>query len=88
VDIANASRNMKPKEIEEAKKNTGKEPKEFVVGYDALAIFVHKDNPLETISMEELGTFCGADQEAKILGDNCPEVGSSLETRVSRSPMR
>src|SRR5262249_9470168 len=27
IDIANASRNMKPEEIEQAKKNTGKEPK-------------------------------------------------------------
>ena len=47
IDIANASRNMKPEEIETAKQNTGKEPKEFIVGYDALAIYVHKDNPLE-----------------------------------------
>src|ERR1039458_7556236 len=29
IDIANASRNMKPEEIEAAKKNTGKTPKEF-----------------------------------------------------------
>ncbi|MBI5440018.1 MAG: phosphate ABC transporter substrate-binding protein [Deltaproteobacteria bacterium] len=54
VDLANASRNMKPKEIEEAKKNNGKVPKEFVVGYDALAIFVHKDNPLNEITMNQL----------------------------------
>src|SRR5262249_23068272 len=46
IDIADASRNMKPTEIEQAKKNTGKDPKEFIVGYDALAIYVHKDNPL------------------------------------------
>ena len=30
------------------------DPKEFLVGFDGLAIYVHKDNPLETISMEEL----------------------------------
>ncbi|MBI5014016.1 MAG: phosphate ABC transporter substrate-binding protein [Deltaproteobacteria bacterium] len=54
VDIANASRNMKLQEIEDAKKNTGKEPKEFVVGHDALAIFVHKDNPMSTITLEQI----------------------------------
>lgn len=54
VDIANASREMKAQEMEEAKKNTGKEPKEFVVGYDALAVFVHKDNPLNEITLEQL----------------------------------
>jgi phosphate transport system substrate-binding protein len=43
IDIANASRNMKPDEIEQARRNTGREPKEFIVGYDALAVFV-QDN--------------------------------------------
>src|SRR3990167_4398460 len=46
VDIANASRPMKAEEKEIAKKNSGKEVKEFVVGLDALAIFVHPSNPL------------------------------------------
>jgi len=54
IDIANASRNMKPEEIETAKKNTGKTPKEIIVGYDALAIYVHKDNPLNEITMEQI----------------------------------
>jgi ABC-type phosphate transport system substrate-binding protein len=57
IDICNASRNMKAEEIEQAKKNTGKEPKEFVVGYDALAIYVHKDNPIQSISIEELAAI-------------------------------
>ncbi len=54
IDIANASRNMKPEEIAQAMKNTGKAPKEFIVGHDALAIYVHKDNPLNEISIEQL----------------------------------
>jgi phosphate transport system substrate-binding protein len=53
AEIANSSRKLEPKEIEDARKN-GKDPKEFLVGYDGLAIYVHKDNPMETISMEEL----------------------------------
>jgi phosphate transport system substrate-binding protein len=53
ADIANSSRRLEPKELEEARKQ-GKDPREFLVGYDGLAIFVHKDNPLETISLEEL----------------------------------
>ncbi len=54
IDICNASRNMKSEEIEQAKKNTGKAPKEFVVGYDALAIYVHKNNPIQSISLDQL----------------------------------
>ena len=54
VDIANSSRNLKPEEVEQAKKNTGKEPEGFMVGFDALAIYVHKDNPLDEITLEQL----------------------------------
>ncbi len=57
VDIANCSRNMKPQEIEQARKNTGKEPKEFVVGHDALAVYVHKDNPIDEITFEQLANI-------------------------------
>ncbi len=54
IDIANASREIKPQEIESAQKNTGKTPGDFVIGYDALAIYVHKDNPLEEITEEQV----------------------------------
>jgi phosphate transport system substrate-binding protein len=60
IQIASASRAMKPKEIEVAKKNNdGKMPKEFIVGRDALAIYVHKQNPIETISQGELAEIYG-----------------------------
>lgn len=59
IHIATSSRAMKPNEIALAKENTGKEPKEIIVGSDALAIYVHKDNPLETISIEELAEVYG-----------------------------
>lgn len=54
IDVATASRNMKEQEIEQARQSTGREPIDFVVGYDALAIFVHKDNPIEEITFEQL----------------------------------
>ncbi len=53
VDIANASRSMKEKEKKLAEKN-GQNPIEHVVGYDALAVFIHKDNPATTMSYEQL----------------------------------
>jgi phosphate transport system substrate-binding protein len=54
IDLASASRDMKAEEKALAKKNTGKEPKEFVVGFDALAVYVHKDNPLTEINHAQL----------------------------------
>jgi phosphate transport system substrate-binding protein len=59
VDIANCSRQMEPEEIARAKQNTGKEPQKFVVGYDALAVYVHKKNPLEQITIEQLAEIYG-----------------------------
>ncbi len=56
ADVANASRKLEPEEVEKAKAaHGGKEPQEFMVGYDGLAIYVHKANPLEEITMEDLG---------------------------------
>jgi phosphate transport system substrate-binding protein len=86
IDIANASRNMKPGEIEQAKKNTGKEPKEFIVGFDALAIYVHKDNPLNEITVEQLADIYaegGKTTKWSELGVKVPGNDDSI-IRVSR----
>jgi phosphate transport system substrate-binding protein len=53
AEIANSSRKMEEKEIEKAKQGN-KDPKEFLVGFDGLAIYVHKDNPLAEITIEQL----------------------------------
>ncbi len=54
TEIANASRAMKDSEKAQAKQNTGKEPIEWIVGYDALAVYVHKDNPVESLTLAQL----------------------------------
>ena len=53
VDIANASRKMKKKEIKLAKEK-GQNPIEHVVGYDALAVFIHSANPATALSFNQL----------------------------------
>jgi len=53
VDFANSSRKMEPGEIEQARKK-GHEPVEHQVGYDGIALFVHKDNPVASLTMEQL----------------------------------
>jgi phosphate transport system substrate-binding protein len=53
VDIANASRAMKNKEIELAK-SKGQNPVQHIVGYDALSVYVHHDNPVESFSFAQL----------------------------------
>jgi len=58
VDLANASRKMKQREIAAAQKN-GITPVEHTVGFDALAVYVHKDNPIESISIAQLAEIYG-----------------------------
>lgn len=53
VDIANASRAMKEKEIKLAK-SKGQDPIQHIVGYDALSVFLHHNNPIDTLSFEQL----------------------------------
>ena len=59
VDIANCSRQIKPKELEQATQNTGKVPQEFIVGYDALAVYVHHDTPIDKITIPQLAEIYG-----------------------------
>jgi phosphate transport system substrate-binding protein len=68
VDIANASRKMKKKEIELAQKK-GQQPVEHVVGYDALAVYLHHDNPAESMSIEKLKKIYGRGGGAEEWGD-------------------
>ncbi|MDE3005295.1 MAG: phosphate ABC transporter substrate-binding protein [Gemmatimonadota bacterium] len=86
VDIANASRGMRESEFEAARAQ-GLDPQEHIVGYDALAIFLHPDNPLTSISLEQLvgiygenGTIESWDQ----IGIEVHGCGSDEIVRVSR----
>ncbi|HHS98475.1 MAG TPA: phosphate ABC transporter substrate-binding protein [Chloroflexi bacterium] len=53
VDIANASRQMKPEEIAAAEAN-GIRPVEFVVALDAIAVVVHPSNPVDRLTLQQI----------------------------------
>ena len=86
VDIANSSGKMKKKEVKKAKES-GQDPVEFVVGYDALAVFIHEDNPATKFSFTELGKIFGRGGKAtkwSDLGITVPGCGSDEIVVVSR----
>lgn len=58
VDLANASRQIKDEEIELARQG-GHEPVRHTVGYDALAVFLHADNPIDTLTIDQLAAIYG-----------------------------
>ena len=58
VDIANSSRAMKDKEIKLAR-DSGHDPVQHIVGYDALAVYLHANNPISDLSIEQLAEIYG-----------------------------
>jgi phosphate transport system substrate-binding protein len=79
VDIANASRQIKQEEIQQAKDN-GVNPVEYVVARDAIAIIVNPENPVNQLTIQQLSDI----YSGKI--NNWKEVGGDdrIIVRLSR----
>ncbi len=79
-DVACASREMKPKEIEIAREH-GVNPREFVVAYDGVAVIVNRSNPVDRMTIQDLHRiFTGKATNWKELGGkNLPIVTLSRE---------
>ena len=66
ANLGPMSRLMKDKEVEAFEKRHGYKPTPIAVAIDALAIFVHKDNPIEGLTVPEIDAIfsstrtCGA----------------------------
>jgi len=81
IDICQASRKIKPKEIEQAKAN-GVNPYEIQVATDALAVVVHPSNPLSELTIAQLSAiYTNKITNWKEVGDNdAPIVALSRDT--------
>jgi len=58
-DMANSSRKMTDKELKRIRDKYGVDAKEHIVGYDALAVYVHPANPIRAISIGQLAGIYG-----------------------------
>jgi len=54
TNICQSSRPMKDKEKSQIKAKHGKDPVEFAVAMDGIAVFVHESNPIQDVSLEQL----------------------------------
>ncbi len=74
-NIGPMSRKMKDKEIEAFESRHGYKPTAVPVAIDALAVFVHKDNPLKGLTMDQVDAIfsstrkCGAAKSIDVWGD-------------------
>jgi len=86
VDIANSSRSMEEEEFEMAN-GRGVVPNELIVGYDAIAIYIHPDNPIDRFTLGQLADIYGENGTAESwsqLGITVPGCSSDEIVRVSR----
>ena len=86
VDIANSSRAMSESEIQAARAG-GNDPVEHIVGYDALAVFLHADNPLDSMTIAQIASIYGESgtaDEWSDLGVTVPGCSNGEIIRVSR----
>jgi len=81
VDIANASRQMKPEELEAAETN-GITPVEHVIARDAIAIVIHPSNPVDRLTLQQLSDiFSGRITNwSEVEGEDRPIVLLSRES--------
>ena len=69
TDLANASRKIKAKEIEACIKAFGKRPTEYKVCLDGLSVYVHAENAIKELTIDQLdGIFSGKIKNWKEVG--------------------
>ena len=75
ANLGPMSRTMKDEEIAAFEKKYGYKPRAIPVAIDALAVFVHKDNPVKRLEIKQLDAIfsatrkCGAKADATTWGD-------------------
>ncbi|MFN2147487.1 MAG: phosphate ABC transporter substrate-binding protein [Anaerolineales bacterium] len=81
VDIANASRKIKPEEEQEAQAN-GITPVEFVIARDAIAIIVNPENPVFQLTLQQISDIYSGriNNWREVGGEDRPIVRLSRET--------
>ena len=83
VDIANASRAMTRREINLAKER-GIVPVQHIIGYDGVAVYVHKDNPVKSLSFSQLTDIYGSGGKAELWTDLGIEVPTCHDQKIVR----
>ena len=81
VDIANASRQIKQEEIDQAKSN-GVDPFEHIIARDAIAVIVNPENPVSELTLQQISDIYSGKitNWQEVGGEDRPIVRLSRET--------
>jgi phosphate transport system substrate-binding protein len=80
ADIANASRQIKPEEVAQAKAN-GVTPVEHIIARDAIAVIVNPENPVSRLTMQQISDIYSGKYNnwSEVGGEDRPIVRLSRE---------
>lgn len=81
------SREMKAEEIEGFQREHGYEPTPIGVALDALAVFVHKDNPIDELSLPEVDAIFSKTRRGGLATDIRTWRGVGLTGSLARRPI-
>ncbi len=81
VDLANASRQIKDEEIQEAVEN-GFDPVEYVIARDAIAVIVNPGNPVDKLTLQQISAIYSGEINnwSELGGEDRPIVRLSRES--------
>ncbi len=81
VDLANASRQIKSEEVEEAQ-SKGVEPVEHIIARDAIAVIVNSENPVSELTLQQIADIYSGNYTnwQEVGGEDRPIVKLSRET--------
>lgn len=84
TDLANASRKIKSTEIAACLKAFGKRPTEYKVALDGLSVYVHEENPVKELTLDQLeNIFTGRTKNWKEVGG--PDAPITVYSRENSS---
>jgi phosphate transport system substrate-binding protein len=80
VDLANASRQIEPGEADQLKAK-GKDPEEFIVARDAIAVIVNPANPVNQLTLQQISDIYSGkiNNWSQVGGEDLPVVRLSRE---------
>lgn len=81
VDLANASRQIKQEEVDDARAN-GIEPVEHIIARDAIAVIVNPENPVNELTLQQISDIYSGEiaNWQEVGGEDRPIVRLSRET--------
>ena len=79
------SRTMRSTEIDQFEQKYGYKPTEIRTSFDALAVYVHKDNPIKQLTLAQVDAIFGKSRQTRVQGRTSRRGASSVSPATGRA---